>query len=318
MKADTKRMQPVVWHHRKPAKSNPLCLYCGRWVGESSTLSSNKEHLIAREFVPKGAFGDGNAFNFIFRACERCNNEKSDAERHISSVTLHNSISQGNNLIYADIALRKASKDYHPDKRGMLVKDAGDQHSLAAAFGPVQLTATLTSPPQLNRDFVERLCFMHMQGLYAYLFTDNYVIESDVDLLQKQDFLFYASFVHSDWGNPALQEVTKRSEELNCVLNVNTADKNFKAIVYQETDERGALFWALEWNQYLRVIGGISKNRSMPTVLSNLPQSTWGEWFMGDDGLETRVKNEISLSDDDDTLFHGTPQKAPLENADVQ
>ena len=38
----------VSWFHRNPALSNQYCHYCRRLVGASSTLDSEKEHLVAR------------------------------------------------------------------------------------------------------------------------------------------------------------------------------------------------------------------------------------------------------------------------------
>ena len=45
--------------------------------------------MIGRNFVPSGTM-DGDAFQFLFRACQECNSRKADAERHVSSVTARN------------------------------------------------------------------------------------------------------------------------------------------------------------------------------------------------------------------------------------
>ena len=80
----------VSWHHYNPELSNACCLYCGQLVTGTDAVQSDKEHLIARNFVPLGSM-DGHPFNFIFRACRACNARKAAAERHVSSITLFNS-----------------------------------------------------------------------------------------------------------------------------------------------------------------------------------------------------------------------------------
>jgi len=79
--------RPIVWFRHGREHSNHCCPYCGRLVGPDSPVASDKEHLVARKFVPSGRLA-GNAFNFIFHARRDCNGEKAGAERHISTVTL--------------------------------------------------------------------------------------------------------------------------------------------------------------------------------------------------------------------------------------
>src|SRR4051812_14797221 len=105
----TRARQPVVWFSSDLAKSNQHCPYCGVLVGVGSTVASNKEHMIARNFVPPGSLG-GTGFNFIFRACVDCNQRKADAERHVSTVTLLTSSARGTDGEVDAAALHKASR----------------------------------------------------------------------------------------------------------------------------------------------------------------------------------------------------------------
>jgi len=87
-------------------------------------ILSNKEHLIGREFVPLGSFLNGKEFNFIFRSCKSCNDEKGKADRHVSSITLVSSSACYNDPAALESAKRKANNDYHPRKQGVLIKDS--------------------------------------------------------------------------------------------------------------------------------------------------------------------------------------------------
>src|SRR5947209_19886080 len=102
-----KRGQPVTWYNKDLTKSNQYCLYCGDFLGIGSEVASDKEHLIGRNFVPKGSLDSG-GFNFIFRACQSCNGRKSSAERHISSVTLFNSPGRWSDEDVDALAIHKA------------------------------------------------------------------------------------------------------------------------------------------------------------------------------------------------------------------
>ncbi|MCY1211229.1 hypothetical protein D3C86_1823210 [compost metagenome] len=74
-------------------------------------------------------------FNFIFRACVECNQRKAIAERHVSSVTLFNTPARAKGE-YVDMeALRKASNDYHPRKKGVLVKASQEQLTFTGRLG---------------------------------------------------------------------------------------------------------------------------------------------------------------------------------------
>ena len=144
-----KENQPVTWFHKNHARSNQYCLYCHRPVCIGD-VASNKEHLIGRSFVPDGSLEGGKAFNFIFRACVECNNEKAEAERHISSVSLFTSLGRVDENINA-LANRKAATDFHPIQQGKLVKDASVEKSIEIGRGNFSAQFGLVGPPQLDQ-----------------------------------------------------------------------------------------------------------------------------------------------------------------------
>lgn len=298
-----KNNQPIIWFNRKKEKSNQYCLYCGIHVGVNSKESSNKEHLIARQFVPTGAFQDGKQFNFIFRACEVCNSRKAEIERHISSVSMLNGIPNQENPEYIDRAKSKASKDFHPMKPGVLVKDAFDKHVFNCNFGPMKISFKSTSPPQLSEKYIQELSFYHIQGFFSLLTSKNPEITSGTKLLPEKNIWFHASYNHGDWGNAELIEIEKRINKLRCYANINTADDNFKALMCHSTENPTYWFWALEWNKHLRVVGGIYSSNQCPPIFESLPKQKWKSLGKGSDGAKHSIKEEMPLAKEDDTLF---------------
>ncbi|MDA3972040.1 MAG: hypothetical protein PF442_11885 [Desulfobulbaceae bacterium] len=298
-----RKNQPVVWFDRKKEKSNQYCLYCGVPVGIGSEAPSNKEHLIGRQFVPTGSFQEGSQFNFIFRACEVCNSNKSELERHVSSVTLLNSIHKQEKREYVERAISKASRDFHPLKPGVLVKDATDTHVFKFNIGALSMKFEATSPPQVSQQYIRELSFYHVQGLFSLITSKAPDKESGTCLLPESNFWFHRAYNHGDWGNAELTELSKRAEELRCYANINTADGNFKAMLCRIIDKPGCWFWALEWNKHLRVVGGIYSHEECPMIFEGLPAESWKSFGKGSDGVTRRIKEETPLDESNDILF---------------
>lgn len=284
-------------------KSNQYCLYCGVLVGKDSEVESNKEHLIGRQFVPTGSFQDGKQFNFIFRACEKCNSEKAELERHVSSVTMINAVQNYEKPEYVDRAIAKASSDYHPGKQGVLVKDAVDTHVFEFNMGPMNMKFEASSPPQVVANYIQALSFYHVQGLFSLITSRNPLEATGTNLLPENNFLFHGSYNHHDWGNIHLTEVSKRAAKLQCCAVVHTADGNFKAAMFRSIKDTEYWFWALEWNKYLRVIGGIMSQSFQPDIFKELPEHNWMPFRKGTDGSLFRIKKEIPLQENNDIVF---------------
>ena len=300
-----KKNQPIVWFDRKKEKSNQHCLYCGAPVGLGSEQPSNREHLIGRQFVPTGAFQKGNQFNFIFRACEVCNSNKSELERHVSSVTLLNGMHNQENPEYVERAKSKASRDFHPLKPGVLVKDAFDKHTFQFDFGPMTMSFEANSPPQVSQQYIRALSFYHIQGFFSLLTSKNPEKTAGTNLLPETNFWFHGAYNHGDWGNAELIELGKRAEKLRCYANICTADGNFKVLLCRTVDDPNYWFWTLEWNKHLRVVGGIYSPNECPPIFEGLPKQDWKSLGKGSDGAEQKIKEETPLAEGDDILFRG-------------
>ncbi len=304
-----KNNQPVNWFNRSKSKSNQYCLYCGRFVGADSDLESNKEHLVGREFVPTGEFGNGDLFNLIFRACKECNDEKSDVERHLSSISLFNSPTRKRSPAHNELAKRKAEKDYHPVKQGVLIKDSGDNFNIVTKFGPASIAFNMSGPPQADERRIEFLAFRHIQGLFSLITSRDPLSAEGTCLLSYKYFYIHSAYPYSDWGNSQFLKIMERASGIPCYANIETANGFFKAIMRRGKGDNGEWFWALEWNKSLRVVGGISQPNTIPAIFEDLPSLDWTDIGI-QDGARTRVREETPLDSGQDILF-----SAKIENS---
>jgi hypothetical protein len=299
-----KDKQPLNWYSRSLKRSNQYCLYCGTFVGDGSTGASDKEHLIGREFVPTGEFGDGSLFNFIFRACQKCNGGKCDLERHVSTVTLYKSPARTKSKRHDSIACRKASKDYHPDKKGTLIEDSWESRDVTTHRSGIRMTFGLTAPPQEKLDYVRLLAFRHIQGLFSLITSRDPLSEEGTSLLSGEFFHFGGAYNYGDWGNPQLVTIANRSQDIPCWANISTANGFFQAIMRRNVGQSGEWFWALEWNKSLRVVGAISLPDRTAEILSDLPELAWNE-TESEGFVKTRMRPEVPLDEQHDCLFCG-------------
>lgn len=306
-----KNNQPINWFNRSSSKSNQYCLYCGEFVGEGAAIESNKEHLIGREFVPTGEFRAGSAFNFIFRACKKCNDEKSNVERHISSVTLLRSRARLESQGHNEIACRKARKDFHPDKKGVLIKNSGDNFNVVGNIGNMKMTAGLSAPPKANPDNTKLLAFRHIQGIFSLITSRNPLVAEGTCLLSAKYFKFFDSYHHDDWGNPHMLTIMERVSKMPCRARIVTANGFFKLIMRRDRGEEGEWFWALEWNKTLRLVGAIAQPESDLYIFKELPSLKWHDLGL-QDGVRTRMREELPLKEEQDQLFLGEVERTEI------
>lgn len=262
----------VSWFHRDAGRSNPFCLYGGEPVGMDSGIASDKEHLIARNFVPTGSLASG--FNFQFRACRSCNERKGNAERHVSTITLLNSPARATDLAVDILALRKARKDFHPRKQGRLVKDASEELNLRGTLGPgLSIKAQLVAPPQLDAESVALLACNQVQALFALCTSPDHRDPSSMRLLPASQWQLFGDYPSRDWGNPQLVEISARVAAWPYRAKIWTANGYFRAVL--RANDTGPWFWALEWNKSLRVYGAIANAEDPLPVFANLPELEW-------------------------------------------
>jgi hypothetical protein len=296
--------KPLIWYSRHHDKSNKGCPYCARPLFEPE-IPSDEEHLIGRKFVPKGSFGRNGRFNFQFRACRDCNSTKAERERHVSSVTLYSGLPLYDAEVRA-IAINKASKDFHPDQKGTVVKDAHGEMKLVGNMGAMSMTLGMHMPPQLNPDYVQDLAFFHIQGLGSMISTRDHLTLEGMGIIPCGRLYSFGFFLHADWGNLQLAELTRRFRNLPEILLLDTAAGFFRTIICKDTlaDE---WYWILEWNKVCRVYGAVTKDGKRPRLYENLPEHKWNQM-----SSTRRMRLEIPIKDSKDDIFsHHFPTSSP-------
>lgn len=302
-----KRGQPYVWYHKRPRLGNRHCLYCGVLVGEGAAVETDREHLVARNFVPTGALAPGD-FNLIFRACRACNADKAAAERHVSTVTLYTSPARADAGLDA-LARRKAGTDFHPRKRGVHVQDAAESFEVVIPFGPARFTFTLVGPPQLDEAHALLLASYHVQGLYSLVTSPDPRRSEGTAVLDPVRVRTLGVYGEQDWGNPQLLEFARRAAAWRAYAFVDTAGGHFKAVLRRRPEPPEYWFWGLEWNRATRLAGVIVEPDAGPdpevAIAQALPPVAWRQMPGG------RIREEAALRPEDDTLFSDSAAPEP-------
>lgn len=288
----------ISWFHRNPRLSNRHCLYCSQVVGEGSEVDSDREHLIARNFVPPGSFSDPLAFNFLFRACVRCNAEKSQLEDHVAAVTMLYSPGRAEMPTVDETAQRKGANSYDPRYPGQPVGTL--QHRSEIKAGGI-FTFGFVAGPQLDPNKVNLLAFRQIQGFFALVTSLNPQTTEGTRLLPADQFGLHGVYPHSDWGNQHLDEIARRARSLPSVAEIRTAEGYFKCSLRQPAPNL-PWFWALEWNKSFRLVGWIGERQTPPQLFEGLPSLKWRDRGT-QNGKRARTRREISLESQEDILF---------------
>lgn len=288
-------MSHVNWSR---APSNKVCLYCNR--GFDPTVVATKEHLIGRNFVPRGSMDGGRSFNFIFDACFACNNDKSTLEGHVSAITQIMSPTVAANPNFVERAIAKSKGEIHPWTRRP-VADSFHESTVRASLLGMGLSLNFVGPPQMDRAMVDRLALRHVQGLYALVTNPD----RDVDrltLLYPGHVYVLGSYLPGDWGNSQALVASERVRSWDVRARIVTGGCHFQAMLRRDRAELGTWFWALEWNRYMRVVGGIAYDGQLPSFMRDLPELQWGQARVAS-GARVRARREEPLDEDRDNLF---------------
>jgi hypothetical protein len=215
---------------------------------------------------------------------------------------LYNSPVRSESQRYNLLACRKALNDFHPSKKGVLIKDSGDSINLNGGFGRARMSFELLSPPQVDIKHFKLLAFRHIQGLFSLITSKDPLSQEGTSLLAPEYFQIFGLYNYSDWGNPQLLEIMSRAVEVPCYANINTANGFFKAMMRKSDTHEDEWFWALEWNKSYRVVGSITQQGKTLTIFRDLPVLIWHDCGL-QDGVKTRLREETPLKDEQDILF---------------
>lgn len=273
----------IIWFKKSLPISNQICLYCGVPVGAGSIVESNEEHMVGRNFVPKGTME--NAFNFSFRACKECNHDKSRLEDHVSGFTLLNTPSVETNEKARKAAERKALNSIHPQKR-IRMGDAHERQEIEFSFGSATFKFGLIGQSRPAEDYIPQLAYYHIQALFSLVTTVENPATAAIRILPPDQFRFFDYYLHSDWGNPQLNEFARRAAEVPCLATISTGADHFRACLRRCADK--GWLWALEWNKSIRIIGAICQPDEPCHWFEDMPAL---DWKILPDGSRIRREN---------------------------
>lgn len=289
-------MQPVNWCR---APSNDVCIYCNRRFDDSDVVVT-KEHLVGRNFVPRGSLDGGRSFNFIFNACQQCNNDKSALEGHISAITQFMSPAVAENAAFGERAIAKSLREIHP-WTGRPIANSFHESAVQMRGAGLGIKVGFVGPPQADREMVSRLALRHVQGLYALVTNPDRTL-APLTLLFPGWVYILGHYIRSDWGNGHAITASDFVRDWTVRARIITAGGYFQAMLRRDTAELGTWFWALEWNRYMRVIGGITYDGQLPSFMRDLPELHWVE-ARTSTGAVFRSRREQPLDEEPDDLF---------------
>jgi hypothetical protein len=288
---------------------NATCVYCGR--NFSQGLRRTKEHVIARQFVPDGAFE--NEWNLIAWACDVCNGRKAALEDHVSAVTMQPTVlgefarTEGRLM---STAARKGRRAYSP-LTGKPTSESNERVTIEAALGPgLTLQVHGIAAPQLDLRFAFQLAAFQVAGFFYYVTFDD---RTRVGMIPLGDFEPAGIAVKSDWGNPRFRGFQDSIRSWRPVFYGTTA-KDFFKIVIREAPGQDVAAWALEWNSNYRLVGYFGDPTAVRAALAALPRPHARRV-----NQTTVLRTEVPITAEDDHLFespakgHGPSPSSPKE-----
>jgi hypothetical protein len=278
---------------RRPL-NNENCPYCGV---DLSTTTANKEHVVARAFVPKGKLNG--SWNLILRACTTCNSRKADLEDDLSSISMHPGLDKEHDDDHVAFdAERKASKSKNR-RTGKPVAES-EPLTIHGQLGPaLRMSFTASTPPQPDEVRVYELARLQLAGFF-------YLCTFKVDT-QRGGFWpgIYAPLLFSlrgDWGNPVYRWFIRSTREWQLRIRGDLADRYYKVIIRRDPDSI-LWAWALEWNRNLRIIGFFGEAEAVRSAVADAPEPEMYVIGRYPDGSDLRMRDEIPLPEEEDHLF---------------
>lgn len=273
---------------------NSSCIYCGGDF-EDANVVRTKEHVVARQFVPKGTLN--RFWNLIVFACLDCNNEKSELEDDLSAITMQPDVTGRHAVEHeqlAEDAKRKGKKAFSRTKRAP-VQDSGETADIKGQLAPgLNINFNMCAAPQVDEDRAHRLAWFHVQAFWYFVTFDD--SKGNGAAIPGQFILLQVSR-RSDWGNDFLRGFMGQVYSWRCRFLGGTA-QNFFKVAIRDHPQGGVWSWALEWNHSVRVVGLFGDESAATDFFDSLPK------LKMDRVSETvRIRTEKRLSEAEDLLF---------------
>lgn len=291
-------------HNRPITLQNGTCPYCG---GEfSDALPSEKEHVIGRRFVPRGALQG--QWNLLVQSCRDCNALKADLEDDISAITMQPNAAGmlvNDDPRLRDEAERKAKKSISR-KTKKTVASGEEPVKLDAKFGGTKFAFTFNAPPQVAEERVFELAQYHVAAFFYWI---TYRDENKRGGKLPGQFFPILAAAKPDWGNTQKRWFMSATASWLWRVFAVGADGYFKIVIRRQAEGIDVWSWALEWNQNLRLVGFFGDPARLDALEQEIPQLKFEKLDHGPNAW-SRFRTEVPLSESDDELF-----SAPEEGA---
>jgi hypothetical protein len=275
------------------ALKNRNCIYCGDPL---TKVTRTREHVIARNFVPKGTLD----LNLIGWACYDCNLTKSELEDDISLISMLPALGERlppDDERIPDVA-RKA-KNAFSRRTGKPVKDSRETFTVTGEIFPgLTMTAKLVSNPQTDPERVYLLAMFHVQ---AFFYLTTYNKNTHMGARLPGIFMPVGDYRRPDWGNARMRAFMSNIKHWDPTLIMCGKQAFFRIIIRRKVGF-DLWSWAVEWNRTFRVIGFFGAEELVEEAVAALPKLKAKELAKKDSSY-LRIRDEEALPDAEDTLF---------------
>lgn len=275
---------------------NVVCPYCGAALSDAIR---EKEHVIGRNFVPRGKLQA--QWNLIVNACSGCNRRKSGFEDDLSAITMQPDAYGKFGVDDPDLiaeARRKAARS-GSRKTGKAVRDSMSELKFSVAAMPgVSIDFSFVAPPQAEDDRAFELARMQLQGFF-YMLTYN-------ELLRRGwwwpgEFMPFLHSRKSDWGSKQWLGFMRVTRAWDTRLHAVGANAFFCCSIKRHPTAE-CWSWALEWNCQHRLAGFSGDRQAAQAIVNGIPPEDLNELTLGPNRF-IRFKTDVPLTEDEDTLF---------------
>lgn len=279
---------------RATVLKNVNCPFCG----VDLSVGWTKEHIVGRKFVPRGVLN--RQWNLILRACQECNNRKSDLEDDISAISMLPDL--GGVHAEEDDSLKNSSQrklKSRSRKTGKPIAHSQESIKFSGELMPgIRITGDFIAPPQIDPIRVYELCRLQLAGFFFFQTYDEKTSRGGFWL---EGFHPISSAIRSDWGNALHLSFMRAVKDWETRFHLSTADGFYRAIT--KRDPSGLCWaWAVEWNRNLRTIGFYGSREVAQTVIDKLDYPSAKVVGKTPEG-PIKIRSERRIDDPEDTLF---------------
>ena len=282
--------------HNQPTRlRNVRCAYCN---AEFTGDEPEKEHVIGKNFVPKGSHQQW--WNLHLNSCHKCNQKKSRLENDISAITMQQPFASQSDL---DVNLASEAKRKSvtiSQRTGKPVKDSTEEIKIKQNLGKnVTLSFGFSSPPQVDPNRMFQLACFQLVGFF-YLLT--YCNEAKLGKCWVGVYAPIAAVPRSDWGNANITSFSNATSAWDMKIGGAPTSNGYYQFLIKKNGQNLLWSWAIEWNKQYRLYGFFGDKTLIQQVNGTLEKNILSSPIKNDDEVYHH-RFEIPLQEDKDQFF---------------